>query len=232
MDETEFSHQSATTGLDLHDPGQRAQIERAIESLPGVLTVRIVAGYDRPVDELHALVSVERSPKQVVRDVQSLLFTRFDLNIDHRVISVVQLDADDPILVDQVSSPDRIALARVSVTQAASETSVTVVIADGDGIEHVGTATSQASVTGLRSASAQATLQALEELAGEGTTAALQALDIVDANGTDVVLAVVSARVGRSEMVLTGSAQVRRGETDAIARAILDALNRLMQTRD
>jgi hypothetical protein len=215
--------------LDLHDQTQRGTVERAVESLPGVVAARLVAGYERPVDELHVLVTIDRGPKQVVRDVQSLLFTRFDLNIDHRVISVVQLDDDDPIVIDQPGAPTRVALTRVSVTQAASETTVTVVVADAEGLEHVGMATGAASVAGQRAATSEATLNAIREVLGETAAAAIRALQIIPCEGVDAVLAVVDVRAARSEMTLTGSALVRRGETDAIARALLDALNRVIQ---
>ena len=114
-----------------------------------MVAVRLVPGFERPIDELHALVVEDRSPKQVVRDVQSLLYARFDLSIDHRVVSVVQLADDDPLTtVDGETTPPRVALSRVSITQSANDASVTVVVTDSDGVEHVGTTASEVSGSG------------------------------------------------------------------------------------
>ena len=46
---------------DLHDPAQRAEVERALTTVPGVLGARLVAGFEREVDELHVLTTLDRS---------------------------------------------------------------------------------------------------------------------------------------------------------------------------
>ena len=43
------------------------------------------------------------------------------------------------------------------------------------------------------------------------------------------MLAVVEVRAARTMLTLTGSAVIRRGAIDAAARAVLDALNRVLQ---
>lgn len=223
--------QSTMFGRDLHDPSQRAEIERALESVVGMVAVRVVPGFDRPVDELHALVNGDRSPKQVVRDVQSLLYTRFDLSIDHRVISVVQLTDDDPIVNLEAADAHRPALTRLSVTQTGEECSVTVVITDSDGVEHVGNAAADVAPSRHQhSATAQATLQALDDLTPVGTGLSLHAVDLAQCGGVQVALAVVDVRSPRSRATLTGSAPVRRGDMDAVARATLDAVNRILHS--
>lgn len=226
---SEAPSQTAATGMDLHDPEQRSEVERALEALNGMVAVRLVAGFERPVDELHALVVEDRSPKQVVRDIQSLLYTRFDLSIDHRVISVVQLAEDDPIASAVGEHPARVALTRVSVTQAASHASVTVVVTDDDGGEHVGSTDCDVTPASQRSAAGAATMQAVEEVVAPATSLTLAGLEQVRCGGADVILAVVEVRAARTQLVLTGSALVRRGEIDAVARAVLDALNRILR---
>lgn len=224
----EAPSQTAMHGMDLHDPEQRSEVERALEALNGMVAVRLVAGFERPVDELHALVVEDRAPKQVVRDIQSLLYTRFDLSIDHRVVSVVQLAEDDPIASAESGHPARVALTRVSLTQSSSSATVTVVVTDDDGLEHVGSSDSDVSVPGQRAAAGAATMQAVEDVIAPATTLTLAGLDQVRCGGVEVVLAVVDVRASRTQVTLTGSAVVRRGEIDAVARAVLDALNRIL----
>ena len=222
--------QGVASPPDLHDPTRRHEVERALAGLSGMVAVRLVPGFERPIDELHALVVEDRTPKQVVRDVQSLLYTRFDLSIDHRVISVVQLSEDDPLTnVDAEAAPARVALTRVSITQSASDASVSVVVTDSDGVEHVGTTASEVSPAGQRMAAGTATIQAVDDVLAPATTLTLSGLDQVRCGGVDVMLAVVEVRAARTMLTLTGSAVVRRGEIDAAARAVLDGLNRVLQ---
>jgi hypothetical protein len=65
-------------------------VEELLQSLTGVMSVRIVAKPGSSIDEIHVLTSYEVTPKQTVRNVESALLAHFDLEIDHRKISVAQ----------------------------------------------------------------------------------------------------------------------------------------------
>jgi hypothetical protein len=61
--------------------------ESAVTALRGVEAVRILADGDT-IREIHVLSTSNRPAKQIVRDVQSVLLTRFGREIDYRVVSV------------------------------------------------------------------------------------------------------------------------------------------------
>ena len=71
-----------------------AKLEQDLLRVPGVRSARVV-GTDVP-SEIHIVTTSKRSPKQVVRDVQSLAAAGFGMPIDHRIVSVVQLDDPAP----------------------------------------------------------------------------------------------------------------------------------------
>ena len=71
-----------------------AKLEQDLLRVPGVRSARVV-GTDVP-SEIHIVTTSKRSPKQVVRDVQSLAAAGFGMPIDHRIVSVVQLDDAAP----------------------------------------------------------------------------------------------------------------------------------------
>lgn len=74
-----------------------ADVERELCRIPEVRAARIVADLDgRPV-EVHVLAAPGKHAKQVVRDVQSVAMATVGLSIDHRIVSVVQLD-DLPVV--------------------------------------------------------------------------------------------------------------------------------------
>lgn len=66
--------------------------ERLLASLAGVLSARVVARPGGEIDEIHLLTTTEVEPKQTVRNVESALLARFDLEVDHRKISVARTD--------------------------------------------------------------------------------------------------------------------------------------------
>ena len=67
--------------------------EELVRTLPGVVSVRVVANLDREVEEIHVLTTEEVGPKQTVRNVESALLAHLDKVIDHRTISVAQTTA-------------------------------------------------------------------------------------------------------------------------------------------
>ena len=85
-------------------------IETEIGRLPEVVACRIVAdAVGRPL-EVHVLAHPGKHPKQVVRDVQSVALASFGLEIDRRIVSVVQLTPTGPVARGSVGDgkfPDR-----------------------------------------------------------------------------------------------------------------------------
>ena len=89
-------------------PAWANQLETALRTLRDVESVSVqLEGAE--VRELHVLTSSQRSPKQIVRDIQTLLLTRFGKTIDHRVVSVAYTRAststDEPPAVLAVPRP-------------------------------------------------------------------------------------------------------------------------------
>lgn len=206
--------------VDLHDPAQRHDVEQTIGQIPGVLGARIVPGFDRRIDEVHVLTTLERSPKLTVRDVQTVLMARYGVPSDHRVISVVQLDE-----VDGLGGHTRPLIAQVGVTRSGDQVDAHVELRDDDDAV-VGTATATATAAGRRRAVAQASIDAVRALLPAGTDVHLDGVEVVEIAGRPVMVAVVELRANRLGVTLSGSAIVEDVTDDAVARAVLDAVNR------
>jgi hypothetical protein len=207
---------------DLHDPAQRAEVEAAIGSIPGVMGARLVAGYERQVDELHVLTSLDKAPKQAVRDVQTVLMARFGVPTDHRVISVVQLDETEAF-----AASARVVIDQITVTQTGRVVSAEVIVRDAE-TTHRGSAQGVASPNGRTRAVAQATLAAVDTLLGDSDAVELEGAEIVSVLGRELAVSLLTVHSDRSGLTLSGSAVVRDTPQHAVARSVLDALNRLL----
>lgn len=94
---------AATLTVDTRTDSWTAQAESAIKALRDVEGVSIQLEGD-DVREIHVLTRSKRPPKQIVRDVQTVLLARFGRSIDYRVVSVAftrgepetAVDAGDP----------------------------------------------------------------------------------------------------------------------------------------
>jgi len=71
-------------------PIQRA--EDLLATLPGVISARIIAGSNGAVDEIHLLTTLDVTPKQTVRNVESALMAHLGMRVSHKKISVATSD--------------------------------------------------------------------------------------------------------------------------------------------
>jgi hypothetical protein len=194
------------------------ELEETLTRLPTVNAVRVSGDRSR-VREVHVLAAPDKAAKQVVRDVQTLALARFGIDLDRRVISVVQI-ADDLIRVED----DRPAIIGVHEIPEGTRTTVAVTLRWHND-EYVGTATGPAAPSARLRLVGEATLRASEAIVAEDALA----LDAIGAPGIGmrtVIIAVVVSTGTRGEEVSVGSALSSGDDSEAAVRAVLDAVNR------
>jgi hypothetical protein len=203
---------------------QIPEVESALTRIPSVTAARVVTGPGGRIAEVHVLARRDRAPKQLVRDVQSVALTNFGLEVDYRTVSVVQLD--DPMVEGDAASPStpRVALLRLTAETMGLTAEVRVHLALGrDEIE--GVARGPAS-SGMRLV-ARAVADAVSSISGESALD-VDFADVYQAGQYAVAIAVIRLATPRGDQVVSGSAVVRKDANDAMARASLAALNRLL----
>ncbi|MBC7958500.1 MAG: hypothetical protein H7X94_01425, partial [Vallitaleaceae bacterium] len=57
-------------------------MEKAINTLSGIISSKFICEENGQIEELHIVSYNDRGPKQVSRDVQSLLIANYDLKMD------------------------------------------------------------------------------------------------------------------------------------------------------
>jgi len=231
------------------------ELEHELCRIPGVTAARVVMDEEEVPVEVHVLATTEKHAKQVVRDVQSVAITAFGLDIDRRVVSVVQLDelpgagpppaaapaepagteanynymdATPVVTADRAAAiePTRLAVEGVSHSVEGVRTSVSVTLRQG-GRRIVGTREGSSSPSTVLRLVAQATLAAIQEILPGAERADVDAVGVVRLGDRSVATATIVVVVPPYEEVLAGAAVVRpNGEQVAMARAILDATNR------
>lgn len=195
-------------------------LQEKIGRIEGVEAARVVASNGH-IDEIHVLARRNKAPKQLVRDVQSLGHALFDLEIDRRVVSVVQLaDAD-------LDSGVRPALVDVSESLDGSRAEITVTLRWHDSLL-VGQAAGAAASSIKSRQVAEATIGALRQAVHPGAALAISSMDVRDLGGRRIAIAQVVLVTEASERLLIGAAVVEDDETRAVVRAVLDALNRIL----
>jgi hypothetical protein len=210
------------------------ELERQLCRLPDVEVVRVVGAESGAVREVHVVARPRKAPKHVVRDVQAVALATFGIEIDHRVVSVAQVDLGDDAAGESsgaasarpAPAPGRARYTGLHVHAEGRETIVTVAL-DRDGVDVTGTAVGAAATSTRLRLVAQATIDALRRL-DEHDEVFDVASALVTSVGSAPVAVVTVARVSPAgEELMAGSAIVRAGgESEAVVRATLDATNR------
>ena len=201
-------------------------VEAELHRLPDVAAVRIVADdIGRPL-EIHVLAHTGKHAKQVVRDVQSVALASFDLEIDRRIVSVVQLTPNGD---SSTSAPAALPAVRVRVLgiQASTvelRTSIRVTLEGAS--QATGYAEGTAATMVRPRLVATATLDALRQLHDAASPLDVVGTEIAHVGPQDVALVTLVSVEMPLERHLAGSAIVHHSPDDAIVRAVLDAANR------
>jgi len=200
------------------------EVEREICRLPDVSIARIVAETDGRVSEVHIVAHPCKHPKQIARDVQSIALASFGLDIDRRVISVVQLGGS--LVEDRLASDIRPSILAITAEANGLRSLVRVTLVREDD-EAVGFAEGSIATTARHRLVATATVDALRQLEPAAERIDVDHAQIVRVGAHDIAVVTVVFVVPPSEQLVSGSAIVRpQQEADAVARAVLDATNR------
>lgn len=204
------------------------EIEAALAEVGEIKAARVVIGFDGSICEIHVLALPTKQPKQLVRDIESTLMARFNIPVDHKIISIALLGRDvlkaDADPRSTVARPRIISInASLSGVQAASAVTLEI-----DGSEFVGTASGPASKTGRARLVAEATLDAVSQYTDASVSFALEDVAIVPLGREKAAVSCIALVSSFGEQTFSGSALVRQNDNDSIVRATLDAINRRM----
>lgn len=203
-------------------------IENVLCQIGEIKAARVVATPEGNILEIHVLALPSKSPKQLVRDIESTIMASYGIAVDHRKISIAQVSAESlPTAAAQPQGAARPVLRSITANVTGIDASVQVTLELG-GEVFIGDASGPASQTGRQRLIALATLNAVQQYL-EGTyTFALEDVSILQLGRERVAVACAVLVTPLGEQSFAGSALVRQNEKDSIVRATLDAINRRM----
>ncbi|MBI5711266.1 MAG: hypothetical protein HZC42_13340 [Candidatus Eisenbacteria bacterium] len=217
-----------------------ARAEDAIRALKGVEDVRILAEGEE-IRELHVLTTSNRPARLIVRDVQTLLLTRFDRSIDHRVVSVAHIEArggparpvasaartPDPEPEPEVEDDGRIRFGSVNLYVAGARAQAQVELR-WKGVPRMGSASGWCTREAAHGLIASATLAALQEYLSDDIALGVEDVEMVRVGRHQVVVVTLALIAHRQEKVLAGCCTVGQDVQQAVVLATLAALNRVV----
>ena len=195
-------------------------IENNLEKLDSVISCKIILGENDIVDEIHIVSNGKINPKQLSRNIQSILIASHNLNIDYKKISIAQITDKTLGKVE-----NRLKIKGLSFNNEGSKASVKVALKNSAD-------TYETSLMGINSVRniermlVDATLKNIEEALGYEDTFILEDVRTIPVSSEKAVVVVVMCMVEDMEQKLCGSCLVKTDYKEAIVKATLDAVNR------
>lgn len=194
-----------------------------ITKLAGVINANVVFE-NGEITEIHVLANTSRTPKQIVRDVQSLFMAQFHREIDHKIVSVAQIDYD---IKDDRHEGNRFVIETVSVAKKRNETQLEVSLSI-DGKTFTGKQTTQNDSYDISRGIAVATLEAV--LQYEDRIKSFSILDVrfLEIAGERMAVVCISMTPNAGRNRFAGTAFSFGDDGAAVVKATLDSINRVI----
>ena len=194
------------------------EIKKLVCKISGVLQCGIVSGKANSIEEIHVLANNERNIKQLVRDIQSAIASKFEIFIDYKIISIAQIDEIE-------IKETRLKIGGISVNNIENTIEAVVSLVNGDRVFE-GKSNKVKSRNNRCRAVAEATLLAVEKYLDLKDVLYVEAIEKIIIAGREVFLCVAVYSWGNKEEILTGSCFISNDEDEATLKAVLAALNR------
>ena len=221
---------------------------RRLRDIDGV-SVRVEGDVIR---EIHVVTRTDRAPKQLVRDIQTVLRANVGVAIDHRVVSIALAGREDsPPLAPPAPAAAAPALAPVAPPALASVPDEPVAVDERirfegvnlfvsgprtqaqvelrwKGLPRMGSASGFSTRDESHRLVAQATAAAVQEFLADPVAINVQGVEFVEIGNRRLAVVCLTLLAHRQEKVLTGSCIIGQDTPQSVVLAALAALNRVV----
>src|SRR4029434_1129911 len=114
----------------MENPKSRFTVaERLIRKLRDVASCEIQTAPDGSIEVIHVTARPGRTPKQIARDIESILAAEENIRVDHRKISIAQYG--EGALSNGKATLDRVVVAGLSLHQSGAAFEAEVTLSSG-----------------------------------------------------------------------------------------------------
>lgn len=197
-------------------------IEKTIEKLDSVISSKIILGGNEEIQEIHVVSNGLRGAKQIVRDIQSVLIATYNIQIDHKIISIAEIQDER---LKKVQS--RLKLVSISHDNKGQKVAIKVSL---DNNSHV----FENATMGINTSRnidrmlVDVTLKTVEDAYGYEDTFILEDIKLVNVSMDKVIIVVITCIKDGYIKRLCGSSLIKLDYKEAVVKATLDALNRFI----
>lgn len=195
-------------------------LHRLVNAVDGIVSSRVRLNREGLISEIHAIAERSKNPKQIVRDIQSAVSAAFAVDIDHRVVSIAQLQTDS-FYCDKMC----FSFKGMEIVRRDLECEVKITLSHR-GETFVGHYKGINTTRSINRTIARAVLNAVVEVIGSSDMFVVEDVGSLTIADIRVVNVVVTYLDKNGERILIGTAINTGDMKEAVVKAALDAINR------
>ncbi len=199
-------------------------LQKLINAVEGVISSRVRLDDKGNVTEIHCLANKLKNVKQLARDVQSAVSASFAMDIDHRVISIAQLDSDKTD-----NEQLRFKYEGMEVARKDLNFEVKITLSHRDEV-FVGYHKGVNTTSSINRTIAEAALRAVSDAVNSEDMFVVEDVGSLNIANISVINVAVTYLDKFGEQLLIGAAINTGDIKEAVAKATLDAVNRKIVT--
>ncbi len=194
-------------------------IENKIEDLESVISCRFVLDKEE-FKEIHIVSNGTRPPKQISRDIQTVLVAKYDLDVDYKKISIAELLGEE-----LRKKESRLKIDKILIEDKGTKANVVVGLSD-DSKHYV------SSMSGINTARhidillVKAVIDCVEQSLKKEDSFIIEDVKNINLYSNGVIVVVLVYIIDEQEQRLCGSCLIENDGRRAVVKATLDALNR------
>lgn len=211
-----YFYENGGRGMDYTD------FEEIICKIDDVSKCKIIASGDE-LTEIHVLAGINRSPKQISRDIETALLTLKDYSVDRKIISIAQIDTGFK------EKLGRIKFEGINLTSFENKVKCEVSLDyEEESYKVVETGIKSSAIK--KKIVARSTLKAVEKILDKENIFDVMNVCITNCGDVSFVSVLITMVPHDSEeTVVVGSSIIKDDINESIAKASLDAVNRIIQ---
>lgn len=197
------------------------EIEKKLKEIQSIISCRFVLGQADRINELHIISNGTRNPKRISRDIQSTLIVMYDLDIDYKKISIVEIPEKD---IKELKT--RFKIEKISHDNYGMKASISVILSK-DGIIYKNELKGINTSRNIKTMLVNSTLKNIEESYNRDDIFILEDVKSIEMSSDEIIVVIIIHLINGHENYLSGSAIVQNDQKEAVVKATLDAVNQL-----
>ncbi len=199
------------------------EIENALKNLSEILFVKIILSEEKDIKEIHVITKDSANPKKIIRDIESFLLAKYNIQVDYRKISIAQVK--DEQITTKSDSSLRLKFSDIQVVTTGNHLEVLVQL-EGKGKIYEGKVSGINWNQNQEYLVAKATLEGISSYLEGSVFFQVDEIKKIKLDSKDVVVISINLIDSKRKENLVGSTVIEDDFNRAVVKAILNATNR------